>query len=185
MITVAVVLTVLCLVFSPAEGRKTVIDFEKVENCKGFKGLAVLEGIEIVNLGLRGTGLNALVNITGPIPDKIKASVDASKCKSAEDGECEHFVHTNHDFCQLLRDKKQFYTPLFDAVTPRPFCPVKKGVFRVSNATMASNEVVSLIKFVPSYMNIHWRITVKAYPAKSKEVLLCIVITFKLKDLRE
>lgn len=79
--------------------------------------------------------LNGDIIVSEDIKFPIALSLDVKRC-SMDKTHCEDYDHmTMTQMCSKLRDAKALWAPMVEMIKPPPYCPVKKGTYRMVNAT--------------------------------------------------
>ncbi|XP_055681121.1 uncharacterized protein LOC129788809 [Lutzomyia longipalpis] len=86
--------------------------------------------------------LNGYLDITKDINVPVALSMDVKRC-TLDKTHCEDYDSlTITKLCGKLKDAKALWAPMIESIQPTPLCPVKHGIYRMTNAT-ANLAVVS------------------------------------------
>lgn len=78
---------------------------------------------------------SADVQVLQNIQGQIEAHIESSRCNIDRSNCQNHDKVTIKDFCSILHDQSAPWTPLIDKVIPRPNCPIKQGIYKVTNGS--------------------------------------------------
>ncbi|CAH1401143.1 unnamed protein product [Nezara viridula] len=155
------------------------------ENCPDRTLPNRVENQTIIQLSRDKIVVNADIEVT-KITRKLPALIKIYKCPSRSGTDCETFLRvTQKDFCRIFTEKGQFWSAFYEkAVTPRVYCPIKKGRYMIRNGTIDLKMMLQSMPPVTDMQDYYWKFRTQLF-TPDKEELFCVTSGGRLLKFRK
>ncbi|KAF2903529.1 hypothetical protein ILUMI_02659 [Ignelater luminosus] len=117
--------------------------------------------------------MNSTITVKEDILKEPKMSIKIERCENKENLDtCEHFyVYKTDKYCEVAEAKSAVWTPLYSSYVPEWKCPVKKGIYKATNAMID----VTAFLMVP-FDSWFWRVNIKLNDKDTNRMITCVLV---------